>query len=105
MYVADMAGALVAVLDHDYRGDINIASGREITLKDLISRIGNRLDAIERIDFGKRERRPGEPPRITADTRRLNDIVGWRPHYALDEALDETIAWWRAQQPGRRSTQ
>ncbi len=95
MYVADMADAMVAVLDHEFRGDINIASGREITLKDLITRIGNKLGALDRIDFGERERRPGEPARITADTRRLNDTVAWQPRHTLDAALDETIAWWR----------
>lgn len=95
-YVGDLADALVAVLDCEYCGDINIASGHAVTLKDLIGRIGDKLGASERIDFGQRPRQPGEPPRITADTKKLNDIVGWQPQYTLDAAIDETIAWWRA---------
>ena len=97
MYVADTADALVAVLDDDFCGDINIASGQSVTLKDLITSIGDKLDAGNRIDFGKRKRQPGEAPRITAETKRLSDIVGWQPQHTLDAALDETIAWWRAQ--------
>ena len=95
LYVADVADALNAVLDHDYSGDINIASGHAPALRDIIVRIGKRLEAQERIDFGARARAPDEPPSITADTSRLNDIVGWRPRYTIDSAIDETIAWWQ----------
>ena len=95
MYVPDVASAMVAVLDNDFGGDINIASGKPLTMENFITRIAAKLNAADRVDFGHYPRRPEEPQKITADISRLRDTVGWAPEYDLDSALDETIAWWR----------
>jgi len=95
MYVPDIASAMVAVLDTDFYGDINIASGSSLTLEDLVTRIAGRLDARDRVDFGHYPRRPDDPQKITADVSRLTDEVGWVSEQDLDSAIDETIDWWR----------
>jgi nucleoside-diphosphate-sugar epimerase len=95
LYVRDAASALVALLDHDFCGDVNIASGRPVPIKSLVNLIADKLNARDRIDFGQRARRDSEPPLILADVSRLNNIVGWMPGYDLEKAVDETIAWWR----------
>jgi len=97
MYVLDVAGAMVATLDSDFEGDVNIASGQAMTLEDLVTRIAGKLDAADRVDFGHYPRRPDDPQKITADISRLSDAIGWTPEYDLDSALDNTIAWWRSQ--------
>ena len=97
MYVPDVAGAMVAVLDTSFRGDINIASGAPLSLEDIVTRIANKLDAADRVDFGHYPRRPDDPQKITADISRLSDAIGWTPEYDLDSAIDKTIAWWRNQ--------
>ena len=95
MDVRDVADALAAVLDHDYHGDINIASGNAVTLKQIIQSIGEELRAVDRIDFGARERRANEPARITADTTILNEVIGWAPRHNLTDTINNTVAWWR----------
>ncbi|NQV86365.1 MAG: NAD(P)-dependent oxidoreductase [Woeseiaceae bacterium] len=97
MYVPDVAGAMVAVLDSDFVGDINIASGKPVTLAEIVNRIALRLDAADRVDFNHYPRRPDDPQKITADISRLNDAIGWMPGYDLDSAIDKTIAWWKIQ--------
>ena len=97
MYVRDVANAMVAVLDHAFCGDINIASGSAMTIEALVNRIACRLNAKDRVDFKKRSRRSDDPPEITADISRLRDTIAWTPRYDLDSAIDETIAWWRNQ--------
>jgi nucleoside-diphosphate-sugar epimerase len=97
MYVLDVAGAMVATLDADFEGDVNIASGHAMTLEDLVTRIAGKLAATDRVDFGHYPRRPDDPQEITADISRLSDAIGWTPEYDLDSALDNTIAWWRNQ--------
>lgn len=97
MYVLDVAGAMVATLDSDFEGDVNIASGQAMTLEDLVTRIAGKLDAADRVDFGHYPRRPDDPQKITADISRLSDAIGWTPEYDLDSALDDTIAWWQNQ--------
>ncbi len=96
MYVTDVASAMVAVLDSDFIGDINIASGNPVTLAEIVNCIAVRLNAADRIDFGHYPRRPDDPPKITADISRLSNAVGWTPEYDLDSAIDETIAWWKS---------
>lgn len=97
MYVEDVADALVAVLDSEFAGDVNIASGQSTTLADIVNRIAARLDAADRVDFNHYPRRPDDPQDVSADTSRLRHVIGWRPRYDLDSAIDKTIAWWRSQ--------
>ncbi len=94
MYVVDVAGAMVATLDSDFEGDINIASGDDMTLEQLVNRIANRLDATDRVDFGHYPRRPDDPQKISADNSLLSDAIGWTAAYDLDSAIDSTIVWW-----------
>lgn len=101
MYVRDLAAALVAVLTSRFCGDINLASGKAMTVRQLATMIGEKLDAVSHIDFGARARQQNEPDSITADTARLNRDVGWNSGRSLDEAIDETIAWWREQTPSQ----
>jgi nucleoside-diphosphate-sugar epimerase len=95
MYVTDVANAMVAVLDSDFEGDINIASGAALSLEELVSRIATKLAAADRVDFGHYPRRPDDPQKISADISRLRDVIGWSPEYDLDSAIDNTIAWWK----------
>lgn len=97
IYVRDLADAFVAVLGSDFCGDINLASGSSMTIRELATMIGDKLDAGSRIDFGARKRQHGDPDSITADTSRLMNSVGWTPTRSIDAAMDETIAWWRDQ--------
>jgi nucleoside-diphosphate-sugar epimerase len=97
MHVDDVADAMVAVLDDGFCGDINIASGSPVTLGWLIESIAEKMGAAGKVDFGKYPRSPSDPQEISADTSRLNDVVGWSPSRDIASALDETIAWWRNQ--------
>jgi nucleoside-diphosphate-sugar epimerase len=37
-----------------------------------------------------------DPPLLLANTRRLNEEVGWLPQYSLQQGLQETVSWWRS---------
>jgi nucleoside-diphosphate-sugar epimerase len=97
MYVEDLAAAFVAVLDSNFCGDINIASGNAMPIRRLVTRIAEKLHAVDRVDFGARPRQSGEPDSITADVSRLTEQVGYSSHTTIESAIDESIAWWRQQ--------
>ena len=97
MYVEDLASAFVAVLDSDFRGDINIASGNAMPIKRLVTRIAEKLHAVDRVDFGARPRQSGEPDSITANVSRLTEQVGFASDRTIESAIDESIAWWQQQ--------
>jgi nucleoside-diphosphate-sugar epimerase len=96
MHVADVAAALIAVLESDVTGAINIASGFCLPLRDVISRIAEEIGRPELVRLGARPNSVSEPPRLAAVIHRLRDEVGFRPARSLGQGLGETIAWWRA---------
>jgi nucleoside-diphosphate-sugar epimerase len=61
----------------------------------LLLTVGEAVGAPELIRFGELPDRPGEPPLIVADTRRLVDEVGWSAHHTLHSGIADTVAWWR----------
>jgi nucleoside-diphosphate-sugar epimerase len=101
LYVKDVASALVAVLEHDISGPVNIGSGRPTTVKELVTRVGDLVGQPARLLWGAR---PADPVRrLTAATERLHRTVGWRPAFTVDAALTETIDWWRARERDGRA--
>jgi nucleoside-diphosphate-sugar epimerase len=105
LHVADVAAALVALLESEVSGPVNIASGVCLPLREVISRIAEQIGRPELVRFGMRPTPLAEPRRLAAAVRRLRDEVGFRPSYNLDHGLAETIAWWRearAPEQGRR---
>lgn len=95
LYIDEAADALAALLDSPVTGDVNIASGRPITLKALLSMIGAQLGREQLLEFGARPARPDEPATLMADVTRLTTEVGWTPRSNLEDGLARTIAWWR----------
>lgn len=94
LFVKDLADAVAAILESDVCGPINVASGSPVSVRDLVMRIASRIGRPDLLQCGAR---PADPvPRLTAETTRLTREVGWRPRWSLDEALAETIDWWRA---------
>jgi nucleoside-diphosphate-sugar epimerase len=96
-HAADIAGAFVALLESSIDGAVNIGSGHGIRLGDLMLRIGDLLDAKDRVKLSIRPPdTAGEPEVLIANTARLA-AAGWKPQFDLDSGLADTIAWWRRQ--------
>ena len=94
LYVKDVASAFVSLLQSDVRGVVNIASGLPVSLKDVVNKIGEKLNRADLIRLGERPVSPSDPPLLVADARRLTEEVGWMPEFDLDVGLDQTIQWW-----------
>ena len=96
LHVEDAAGALVALLESEVTGCVNVASGCPVPVRAIVSRIANKLDKAHLVEFGTVPSHPHDAPLIVADVARLAEEVKWAPQYDLDGGLDATIAWWRA---------
>ncbi len=95
LHVQDVASAFVALLESDVRGPVNIASGKPVALKEVIVKIGEKLNRPELIRLGEISASKDEPAELVADARRLREEVGWAAEYTLDSGLDQTIRWWK----------
>ncbi|QWU99345.1 NAD-dependent epimerase/dehydratase family protein [Francisella salimarina] len=96
MHVNDVASAFIALLDSNLQGSINIASGQGIMIKNVLARITSLLNTPpELIKLGALPSNPNDPKLLLANTKRLNDELGWQPSMSFDEALLDTIDWWK----------
>jgi GDP-L-fucose synthase len=96
LYVEDAAeGILRAAEVMDDPTPINLGTGREVTIKDLVELIA-KLTGFEgemRWDSSK----PDGQPRRCLDTTRAREMLGWEAQTDFEQGLRETIAWWRAE--------
>ena len=93
-YVLDNCEAVQMVLETGIEGEIyNIGAGNELTNKELTMAILERCGKDESsIDFV--EDRLGHDRRYSIDTSKIRGL-GWAPKKNFEEALDETVAWYR----------
>lgn len=100
VYVEDVGEALVRLLTSDVEGPVNVASGRGVTLKEVVDVIVERLGGEQLVRLGAKERSAADPALLVADTSRLNDEVGFTPRVGLDDGLARTIRWWASRGGG-----
>lgn len=93
LHVDDASSALVALLDRDVDGAVNVASGEGVTVWNIAEVIA---DAIGRPDLlTRRDTASKRPTGIVGSTVRLRHEVTWEPTIRLDDGLRDTVAWWR----------
>lgn len=93
MSVEQVANALVALLESDVKGPINIASGQAVTLRDIITFIATKLNAAHLVHYHA-QTEPASDTIVTADVSRLRSEVKWKPYFSLENELEKTISWW-----------
>jgi len=97
MHVQDVANAMVALLDSDVSGPVNIASAQATTLREIVLTIGRLLERPDLIHLGAIPARANDAPLVVGDNTRLLQEVGWTQVFELEPGLKDTIDWWRAQ--------
>lgn len=103
LYVQDAADALVALLDSDVLGPVNIASGAPVAVRDVVQEIAAQLARSNLVQLGALSAADNEPPLLLADVARLCNEVGWSPRYDLASGLAETINWWKLPEQEREA--
>jgi nucleoside-diphosphate-sugar epimerase len=96
MHVEDVARAFVSVLESDWEGPVNIASGTCLPLSDAVLMIGELTGRPELVRLGARPMPANEPRRLAAATDVLNNRIGFRPRYELRDGLEATVNWWQS---------
>ncbi|MGH8910744.1 MAG: dTDP-glucose 4,6-dehydratase [Egibacteraceae bacterium] len=94
-YVVDNAAAQWLALTRGEPGEVyNVGAGNELSNLELAGRILARLGLGEEM-IAHVPDRPGHDLRYAVDAAKIGRL-GWRPAHSFDEALDATIAWYRA---------
>ncbi|MEK6334203.1 MAG: GDP-L-fucose synthase [Acidobacteriota bacterium] len=93
LYVEDCADGIIrAAAQYDEGDPVNLGSGREITIKDLVEIIA-RLTRFEGEIQWQMEKPDGQPRR-QIDTTRAFERFGFRAQTSLEEGLRRTVDWY-----------
>jgi dTDP-glucose 4,6-dehydratase len=96
-YVADTVEGFICAAEsqHAVGRVVNVGSGKEISIGDLAHKIADLMDKSIDIECENERVRPeeGEVDRLCAANDLAQDLLGWEPHYTLDEGLLLTIDW------------
>ena len=101
MHVQDVADGLVAVLDSELRGTVNVSSGRATQIRDIVLTLGSLLGRPELVQLGALPARANDAPMVVGDNAKIMAELGWQPKFELESGLAHTIDWWKARQAAR----
>jgi GDP-L-fucose synthase len=94
LYVDDAAeGIVLAAEKYDKPEPVNLGSGREISIKDLVATIARLMDYHGEIRWDRTK--PDGQPRRMLDTSRAEREFGFRAKIGFEEGLLKTIQWYK----------
>jgi nucleoside-diphosphate-sugar epimerase len=92
-YVADEVTGLLALLDSDLTGPVNVGSDDERTVLELAELVRELSGSRSEIVFT--DRPADDPSRRRPDLALARSQLGWSPQTTLRDGLAQTIAWFR----------
>lgn len=105
-YVADTAAGFIALGTTDgLEGmEINIATGREVTMAETLDLIKSIMNSDVRYVTDPERLRPAgsEVFRLCGDNTLITRLTSWRPQYTLEEGLRLTVDWFTRPENLRR---
>ncbi len=96
-YVKDTVHGFIAIFESDRTigEEINIATGREISIGQLAEELIRQINPEARIICDAQRLRPekSEVNRLLGCNKKIIELTGWKPQYSFSEGLAETIVF------------
>jgi NAD dependent epimerase/dehydratase len=96
-YVADTVAGFIALAECDdaVGRDVNVGSGREISVGDLAAKLIELTGVSATIVTDEERLRPGksEVERLLASNELVRELTGWVPQVSLSDGLQRTVEW------------
>ena len=94
VFVGDVAGATVAALGSDRSGFVNVGTGRETSVLQVVLGLLEVAESPLHPEFAAP--RTGEVQRVCLDTARSHDWLGWTAETSLEAGLATTLEHFRS---------
>jgi dTDP-glucose 4,6-dehydratase len=94
-FVSDLIDGIYRLLLSDEHDPVNIGNPSEITIRDFALAINRITDNPAGILHKDELRLGDDPQRRQPDITRAKTILGWTPHYSLDEGIALTIPYFK----------
>ena len=96
-YVKDTVSAYIAIAESDRTigKEINIATGKEISIGDMAKVIIAQLNPKAEIICEEERLRPenSEVNRLLGSNQKLKELTEWKQKYSFEDGIQETIKW------------
>jgi len=89
LYAKDIANAFVKFLDSDVEGNVNICSGKAVTLEEYASTLAHIMKKENLLVIGNDSL--GQPPIIVGDNSKMTKEVNYIPIYTLSKGFQEVL--------------
>jgi UDP-glucose 4-epimerase len=97
VHVIDLAQAHMLALHAKHSDAFNLGSGNGYSVREVIETArkvtGRTINAVER------PARPGDPPKLVADSTKINKVLGWKRRFDLIEPILESAWRWHLAHP------
>ena len=97
IHIVDLAWAHILALDASSSGFYNLGTGGGSSVRDVVAACakvtGRKIATIEK------PRRPGDPPRLIASSKKIKKELGWQPQFQSLEAIIESAWKWHEKFP------
>jgi GDP-4-dehydro-6-deoxy-D-mannose reductase len=95
--VRDTVRAYKLILERGVPGrPYNVCTGRAVEIRQLLEMLVARAKVRVTIKLDPARIRPNDVPILLGDPARLRDETGWRPEIALEQTVDDLLAYWRS---------
>jgi GDP-4-dehydro-6-deoxy-D-mannose reductase len=94
--VRDVVRAYLALLTQGTPGKVyNIGSGIQTQLRNILSRLTALANVEIEIIQDPQRMRAAEQHHMCADTRCINEAIGWQPQISMDQTLVDILNYWK----------
>ena len=93
--VRDVADAYLALVASEAEGPVNVCSGREVRLREVVDRLVEAATVEVAVETDPGLLRGVDPPTVVGDPGRLCTLTGWQPARRLEESLGDVLEEWR----------
>lgn len=93
IYVSDIVAAIIAGLKSDFRGTLNLGTGKPTKVEDIAKIVKNEL----KVEFKDLKRKISSPLELTPNITLIKDILKWKPKVGLKEGMVKTIKYYKTE--------
>jgi len=95
LYVEDAAKGIARALERlETSEPVNLGSGREISIRDLVETIARLTGFSGKLVWD--DSKPDGQPRRRLDTSRAERLLDWRAETPFEDGLARTVAWYKS---------
>jgi len=96
-YVENIIDGMIKIITQDFSSweTMNIGSGNDISIRDLVKRIHFLTKSKSKLKIGALDTRPTEIWEMSSNTDKAKKLIDWTPTIEFEDGLIRTIEWFR----------